>query len=98
MTAYRLDTVKLATKIDQVRRAGRRDEISFREIARNCGVNPDLFTRLNDGLPMRVDSWISVIMWADPEAKVKDYALPGDRRSSPPPPPRRRDYERLPAA
>lgn len=95
MSSHRLDTARLAADIDRARRAGAPDEISFREVARKAGVSPDVFTRLNNGRRMDVDALCSLLMWLNPQAKLADYTLKGDRRSSAPPAPRRRLFERI---
>lgn len=98
MTSHRLDTAKLAADVDRARRAGTPDEMSFREVARIVGVSPDVFTRLNDGMRMDVDALCSLLMWLNPQAKLADYVLRGDRRTSPPPIPRRRYLARVQVA
>ena len=93
MSTYRLNTTKLAADVDQARRAGAPDEISYREVARRIGVGPSLFTRLNDGYPPNSDALCSLLMWLNPKGKIADYILPGDRASAPAPEPRRREYD-----
>ena len=96
MSSCRLNTRKLAAAVDRRRGAGCIDEISYREVARIIGVGPSLFTRLNDGYPPNADALVSLLMWLDPEAKLADYALDGDRAGAPQPVPRRREYEHVP--
>ncbi len=93
MSTHRLDTGKLAREVDRARRAGAPDELSYREVARQVGVGPSLFTRLTDGLLPNADALCSLLLWLNPEARLADYTLPGDRASAPPPAPRRREYE-----
>jgi hypothetical protein len=93
VSSHRLDTVKLARDVDRCRRAGAPDAISYREIARTIGVHQSIFTRLNDGLRPDVDALCSLLMWLNPDARLSDYTLPGDRDSVPRPAPRRREYE-----
>lgn len=96
MSTYRLDTAKLARDVDRCRRQGAPDEISYREIARQIGVGPSMFTRLNDGLLPNADALCSLLMWLNPDARLADYALFGDRASAPRPAPRRREYDSVP--
>lgn len=98
MSKYRLDTSKLARDVDRARRAGAPDELSYREVARQVGVGPSLFTRLNDGLLPNADALCSLLLWLNPDARLADYVLKGDRATAPPPAPRRRDYETVHAA
>lgn len=93
MSSHRLDTVALARAVDRARRAGAPDEMSYREVARQIGVGPSMFTRLNDGYPPNADLLCSLLMWLDPQARISDYVLPGDRAGSPRPAPRRRQYD-----
>jgi len=95
MSTYRLDTAKLAREVDRARRAGAPDEMSYREVARAINVGPSMFTRLNDGLGLHVDALCSLLMWLNPQARLSDYALPGDQADARPPAPRRREYERI---
>lgn len=100
MSSYRVDTVRLAEDVDRVRLAGTADEISYREIARQIGVGPSMFTRLNDGYPPGGDALLSLLLWLGEQLGrqllVSDYALLGDRRLAPPPTPRRREYDTIP--
>lgn len=98
MSKYRLDTSKLAAEVDLARHKGKPDEVSYRQIATAAGVSPGLFTRLNDGFPPNADGLCSLLMWLNPDARLADYILVGDRAGAPPPAPRRREYETVPAA
>lgn len=98
MSRYRLDTVRLATDVDQARGAGTRAEISYRQVALAIGVGSSMFTRLNDGYPPNADALVSLLMWLGPDVRIQDYILPGDRASVPPPAPRRREYDTIPAS
>jgi hypothetical protein len=93
MSTYRLDTAKLAREVDRCRRAGAPDEISYREVARKIGVGSSLFTRLNDGLLPNADGLLSLLMWLNPQARISDYALIGDRARAPRPAARRREFD-----
>lgn len=95
MSSHRLDTAKLARDVDRCRRAGAPDEVSYRAIARLIGVHPSMFTRLNDGYRPDADALCSLLMWLNPQARLGDYILPGDRASAPRPAPRRREYDHV---
>jgi hypothetical protein len=98
VSTYRLDTAKLARDVDRARRAGADDEISYREIARQIGAgSSSTFTRLNDGYRPDADILLSLLMWLNPEARLADYTLLGDRRAAARPAPRRREFDRTPA-
>lgn len=96
MTSHRLDTKKLAEAVDRRRRAGTRQEISYRAIGKAIGRTPSMFTRLNDGYPPDVDALCSLLVWLGPEVQMQDLILAGGRKESPWPAARRRDYD-LPA-
>lgn len=79
MSTYRLDTARLARDIDTARRAGFRDEIPYRQVARAVGVSPGVFSRLNSGQKMDADALISLLVWLserDPDVTVLRYAAP----------------------
>jgi hypothetical protein len=89
MTTHQLDVAKLARDVDRRRAAGKPGEIPFREIARQIGVGPSMFTRLSKGQRPDVDSLLSLLMWLSPEARISDYSLTGSARTRTP---RRRQF------
>jgi transcriptional regulator with XRE-family HTH domain len=98
MSTHRLNTAKLAYEVDLARGAGTRFELSFREVARRIGVGSSLFTRLNDGFPPNADALCSLLLWLNPNARLADYILPGDRAAAPRPAPRHRECDTVNAA
>lgn len=78
MSTHRLDTHKLMRDVDQARRAGARDEMSYRQVADAIGVRSSMFTRLWRGQCPDANSLCSLLVWLNPTAPLSYYTLPGD--------------------
>lgn len=76
MTTHVLDTAKLMDDVDRARRAGTPSAIPYRQIARDIGAGPSIFTRLRAGYRVDADTLCALLLWLDPDVRLSEYALP----------------------
>lgn len=73
MSGHRLDVSELYRLLDAQRRAR---DLSWRDVADQCGISASTLTRLRDGHRPDADGFVSLIVWLDLDTDIARIVQP----------------------